>query len=142
MYDGTLQKSLISKAQAYATRGPIQARAPIAVIDHDGRKHTSSATIALRWYYEGGLQTFKETFYIVDKIPRAHGGELDAMLRKEVERSPEHYPTPAHPYYCQNLPAKDDPKQAEKQRAYIEEINAEKQRIRDNIDKKKPGPKR
>lgn len=113
------------------------------MIDRDGRKHTSKATIALRWYYEGGLQTFTETFYIVDKIPRAEGGELDAMLRKDVERSPEHYPTQAHPYvYSPPRPTdRKDPKQTEAQRIYLEEKNAEAKRVRENIEKK-PGPKR
>ncbi|KAK5048481.1 hypothetical protein LTR84_005571 [Exophiala bonariae] len=141
--DGTLQKSLISKSQAYATRGAIQARAPISMIDHDGRKHTSSATIALRWFYEGGLQTFTETFYIVDKIPRLEGGELDAMLRKDVERTSEHYPIQAHPYVRSPHRPSDQkaPDQSEAQLRYIKEKQAEAKRVQDNREKK-PGPKR
>jgi hypothetical protein len=112
------------------------------MVDNRGKKHTSNATITLRWYYDSGLQTFQETFYIVDGLPRPEGGEWDAMLRKGVERSPEHSIPQAYPY-VKSPPREKDPQPGtplDRQVRYKNEKEAEAQRVRKNIDKK-PGPK-
>lgn len=81
VYDGSLQKSLISRANAMATRGPIQTQpTTISLMDQHGKTYTSASTITLRWYFENGLQTFQETFYVVDKLPRADVGGLSAAV--------------------------------------------------------------
>lgn len=110
------------------------------MVDNQGTKHTSSATITLRWYYDNGLQTFKETFYIVDRLPLPEGGEWDAMLRKGVERSPEHSPPPAYPY-VKAPPQIKDPQPGtmsarEKQLRYVKDKEAEAQRIRQVMEAK------
>ena len=151
VYDGTLQKSLISKARADATHGLIQPKAPITAVDNRGTRHTSSSTITLRWYYDSGLQSFKETFYVVDRLPLPEGGgggdgggggEWDAMLRKGVERSPEHSPPQAYPYVKTPPQTNKDPQPGtlsakEKQLRYLKEKAAEAERIRKALETKK-----
>ncbi|KAK7892478.1 hypothetical protein LTR67_007575 [Exophiala xenobiotica] len=141
LYDGTLQKSLISKAKAVTTSGSIRASPSVILVDHTGQRHSSSATISLRWYYDDGLQTFKETFYIVDKLPRSgpNGGEWDAILRTGVEPSPADGPANAFPYMT--VPPRRDPraeqekrKQAEiRQKQYEAQKEAQAVKIRERL---------
>ncbi|KIW53244.1 hypothetical protein PV05_08833 [Exophiala xenobiotica] len=141
LYDGTLQKSLISKAKAVATSGSIRASPLVILADHTGQTHSSSATISLRWYYDDGLQTFKETFYIVDKLPRPgpNAGEWDAILRTGVEPSPADGPANAFPYMT--VPPRRDSgaeqerrKQAEiRQKQYEAEKAAQAAKIRKKL---------
>ena len=141
LYDGTLQKSRISKAKAVATSGSIRASPLVILADHTGQTHSSSATISLRWYYDDGLQTFKETFYIVDKLPRPgpNAGEWDAILRTGVEPSPADGPANAFPYMT--VPPRRDSgaeqerrKQAEiRQKQYEAEKAAQAAKIRKKL---------
>ncbi|KAK5464696.1 hypothetical protein LTS15_001258 [Exophiala xenobiotica] len=141
LYDGILQKSLISKAKAVATSGSIRASPSVILVDHTGQRHSSSATISLRWYYDDGLQTFKETFYVMDKLPRSgpNGGEWDAILRTGVEPSPADGPANAFPYMT--VPPRRDPraeqekrKQAEiRQKQYEAQKEAQAVKIRERL---------
>jgi hypothetical protein len=57
---------MISRSKATASRGTIRSSPPTKIIDHAGTTYSSTSTISLRWYYDGGTQTFPETFYIAD----------------------------------------------------------------------------
>ena len=81
VYDPTLSKSLICKHKAFATHGLIKPTNPITLTTGTGQCLTSSATITLRWRYDAALQSFQETFFIVDGL-----GEHDAVLRSGIER--------------------------------------------------------
>ncbi|KAL2436516.1 hypothetical protein ABEF95_011519 [Exophiala dermatitidis] len=133
--DTALPKSMISKAKALATRGLIcPLNSPSTFTDRIGTTYTSASTISLRWYYDDGLKTFRETFYIVDKLPRAAasvearagaaaleagyggGGDWDAILRTGVEPNPtigQAYP------YC-TIPAGRDPQREAQARERLE----------------------
>ncbi|KAI1629345.1 hypothetical protein EDD37DRAFT_48195 [Exophiala viscosa] len=138
VYDGSLQKSLISKAKALTTGGPIQTRPTTTFIDHNGKTYTSASTICLRWYYESGMQTFQETFYVVDQSPRATGGgEWDALLRAGVEPDPGQVPAQAFPYgYAPRDPRRDEDqrkKDEKKLKQYEAEKEAQAARVRERL---------
>jgi hypothetical protein len=139
VYDGTLQTSLISKARAAATHGSISPKPLVNLVDSTGQTHTSRSAVTLRWYYDNGLQTFQETFYIVDKLPQPDGSEWDAMLRAGVQPSPEQSPPQAHPYQTRSMKpdvAQDRKKrEAERQQRYEAEREAEKRRVYDLVKK-------
>lgn len=117
-----------------------------------GRTHTSASTISLRWYYDNGLQTFQETFNIVDKLLRAdegngarnggRDGEWDAMLRVGVEPSPDGCPPSAYPYMSvppdRNAQKEKERRKREEelQKQYEEEKEAQVARIKEKLLKK------
>lgn len=151
LYDGTLQKSLISKANAVASHGAILPRPGISLTDHNGQTHTSTSTISLRWYYDNGLQTFQETFYVVDRLhqPNSDKREWDAVLRAGVEPCPEQSAANAFPYM--NVPQGHDPGREREQRERLEKSQkqfeaqreAQAKEIRAGLTKNlKPGIKR
>ncbi|KAK5035542.1 hypothetical protein LTS07_002981 [Exophiala sideris] len=140
VYDGTLQRSLISKAKAMATRGLVQVEPTTTLTDYNGNTYTTASTICLRWYYENGLQTFQETFYIVDKLPRADGnGEMDAILRAGVESDPAQGPAQAFPYFTAPRDPRRDEDQRKKEEKRLKQYQAEKEaqaaRIREKLAK-------
>ncbi|KAK6379436.1 hypothetical protein LTS17_006354 [Exophiala oligosperma] len=158
LYDGTLQRSLICKAKALATSGEVRRCAPVILVDHSGRTHTSASTISLRWYYDNGLQTFQETFNIVDKLPcaagvehgggtrnggsRGGGGEWDAMLRVGVEPCPDGAPPSAYPYMSapsdRNAQREQERRKREEElrKQYEEEKEAQVAKIKEKLLKK------
>ncbi|KIW18485.1 hypothetical protein PV08_02773 [Exophiala spinifera] len=152
LYDGTLQKSLICEAKALATSGVVRRCQPVILLDHTGRTYTSASTISLRWHYDNGLQTFQETFYIVDRLPRAdsrhgardgsRGGEWDAMLRVGVEPCPDGGPPSAYPYMSvppdRNAQREDERRKLEEelQKQYEEEKKAQVAKIKEKLLKK------
>jgi hypothetical protein len=77
--DSACRRSLICPAKARASRGTIRSLHPTTITDHTGITYTSTSTIELRWYYADSLQTFSETFHIVDNLP------VDAILRFDAE---------------------------------------------------------
>ncbi|EXJ82743.1 hypothetical protein A1O3_06558 [Capronia epimyces CBS 606.96] len=117
-----------------ATHGPIQSKLPTTLIDQSGTAYTSTSTISLRWYYDDGLQTFQETFYIVDKLPRsgAEGGDWDAILRAGVE--PSSAVGRAYPY-C-TIPAGHDPRREAEKRERMERGNKQCQAQKEDQQKK------
>ena len=78
--DANLDKSLITRRKAFQTNGRIKPVQPITFTTASGHCPTSSATITLRWRYDAGLQSFQETFYVVEGC-----GQYDAILRKDIE---------------------------------------------------------
>lgn len=92
-----MPRSLITRSKAEATNGEIREIAPMTITDN-GRvmfPYVASAAIDLRWYYDGGAQSWAETFYIVDEIPGVgewtydgRATELDAILRDGVRPPP------------------------------------------------------
>ena len=110
------------------------------MVDHKGRSHNSNSTITLRWYYDSGMQTFQETFYIVDKLTRPEGGEWDAMLRHGIEPSPEHSAPQAHPYFTSTTSRKttkaDDDRERERLKKYEAEKAEQARKIRETLAKK------
>ncbi|EXJ87958.1 hypothetical protein A1O1_04885 [Capronia coronata CBS 617.96] len=143
--DNALKKSLISRAKALATHGPIQSKSPTVLTDHSGTTYTSTSTISLRWYYDDGLQTFQESFYIVDRLSRAtgegggSGGDWDAILRADIE--PGSAVGQAYPY-C-TIPAGQDPRREaerrERQERGLKQFQAQKEdqqkKIREGLTK-------
>lgn len=81
IHDPKLDKSVLSKHHAFATKGQFTPTKPINLTTGSGQCFSSSNTITLRWRYDGGLQSFQETFWIVDGI-HGHG----AILRNDIER--------------------------------------------------------
>ncbi|EXJ57586.1 hypothetical protein A1O7_07934 [Cladophialophora yegresii CBS 114405] len=65
-YGCGLSKSVISRSRATASHGSIRSIPPTKIADHTGRTYSSTSKVSLRWYYDGGTQTFPETFYIAD----------------------------------------------------------------------------
>jgi hypothetical protein len=80
LYDPVLERSLISKHRAFATQGRITATNSVSLATSAGESLTSKATITLRWRHDSGLQSFQETFWIVDDC-----AGYDAILRKDIE---------------------------------------------------------
>ncbi|ETI25347.1 hypothetical protein G647_02119 [Cladophialophora carrionii CBS 160.54] len=66
LYGRGLSKSVISRSKATASHGSIRSIPPTKITDHTGTTYSSTSTVSLRWYYDGGTQTFPETFYIAD----------------------------------------------------------------------------
>ena len=93
LYDSSLTHSLIPKSKAFATAGRIGTASPITLTDSHGHAFASSTTITLRSRYNAGLQSFQETFYVVDGC-----AGYDALLRHDIETKPEDaHPLQAHP---------------------------------------------
>jgi len=67
VHDSTLQKSLISRKHADATKGPIRS-IPLSepLRDMSGNVHRAQACIVLRWWVTDTYRSESETFYIVD----------------------------------------------------------------------------
>jgi hypothetical protein len=82
IHDPLLPKSLITKHKAFATQGRIKSTNPITLTTSGHHCYSTSSAITLRWRYNAGMQSYQETFYIVDGID----GEYDAILRKDIER--------------------------------------------------------
>ena len=147
VYDNTLPRSLISKAKALDTHGPILSNAPTTLTDHTGKRHTSTSTISLRWYYDNGLQTFEETFYVVDKLPRpdSDGTEWDAMLRAGVDLTPEQSAPQALPYYAMPVDPKKEKELKEREARGLKKFEAEKEAqqkaIRDMVKQQQLKPR-
>lgn len=95
--DETLQRSLISAAKASATKGKVRPSTVSTFTDQHGKVYHSNGTITLRWYYENGMQSFEETFHVVERLGRPDGGEWDALLRKDIAPGPERRMAQANP---------------------------------------------
>lgn len=78
--DANLDKSVITKRKAFQTNGRIKPVQPITFTTASGHCLASSATITLRWRYDAGLQSFQETFYVVEGC-----GQYDAILRRDIQ---------------------------------------------------------
>ena len=81
VHDATLNRSIISKRKAFATNGRIKAVQPCTFTTTSGECFASSTTITLRWRYGAGLQSYQETFYLVEGC-----ASYDAILRKDIEK--------------------------------------------------------
>jgi len=81
-YDSVLNRSIISKERAGATRGVTKTIPELSLLDSTGRTYISRSTLNARWHLKGGAQSFPETFYIVDSC-----GRHDAMLRKDITKT-------------------------------------------------------
>ena len=96
--DEALQSSLISATKASATKGKVKPNTVTTFTDQHGKVYQSNGTITLRWYYENGMQTFEETFHIVDRLDRPNdGGEWDVVLRRDIPPGPERRMPQANP---------------------------------------------
>jgi hypothetical protein len=80
LQDTALGASIISKQKALASQGAIKTSNPLSLTTSTGQCYASSSTITLRWRYDAALQSFTETFWIVDGC-----GGYDAILRKDIE---------------------------------------------------------
>lgn len=77
--DKALTKSIITKEKADFIEGSIvELRAPLEVKDSAGTRYQTRSTITLQCEYGGSLETFGETFYIVQNC------ECDTLLRRNI----------------------------------------------------------
>ncbi|KAJ9610842.1 hypothetical protein H2200_005619 [Cladophialophora chaetospira] len=143
VHDSVASKSLISKSKATASRGSVKSSTSTTVTDHSGTTYTSKSTIALRWYYEDGTQTFPETFHIVESATK----DLlwDAILCKTAESPAAALVPQAHPHF--GLPNGKDGKREDERRVraamdqerYKKERQEQAERIRNAYVKKHAG---
>jgi hypothetical protein len=116
-----LSKSIISRSKATASRGTIRSSPPTKITDHAGTTYSSTSTISLRWYYDGGTQTFPETFYVADTATK--DPPWDAILCNTAE-SPSSALAPQANTILR-APGRAD-SQREKERKEREEMNRKK----------------
>lgn len=146
LYDPSQPHSLISKTKALATLGRINACSPNVVLqprDSSQGSHalSSSATITLRWRYEHGLQSFQETFWIIDS---ATVGGFDAILRGNIDVTPAEGALPqANPIYMgtpgrggRSEREKREDEKRRKEREYREAVERQREKVRAQLDGK------
>lgn len=97
---------------------------------------SSSATITLRWRYEHGLQSFQETFWVIDAA--SVGGSYDAILRGDIDVGPAEGALPqANPIYM-DTPGrsgrgdreKRDEEKRRKEREYQQAVKLQREKVR------------
>ena len=139
LYDPSLTHSIIIKSKAFDTQGQIRTSAPITLSDSQGHVFASSSIITLRWRYDHGLQSFQETFYVVD------GAGFEAILRRDIETKPEEaHLLQGHPLifegkYKKSEKTDRDRKEGEREEQWKREMEVDRERMRRRLDAaKKP----
>ena len=134
LYGSAISRSIVTEAVAVASKGALACTAPTSVVGPSGRAYISTASVALRWNYDGGLQTYAETFIVVDDC-----APYDAVLRRGVTApSRQGAPVDAHPYHfapqSKGEKAAAEKRDKERREKYRAEVGRERQLYRDAVE--------
>lgn len=128
-YDAGLNRSIISKERARATKGVIKNTPEMSLVDSTGQSYTSRTSVNLRWHAKDSAQSFSETFYVVESC-----GSYDAMLRKDIQKTDT---TPhAYPFRYEKETKSDRDRRLAQEQARSKELQQRQvdtaRRVRDN----------
>lgn len=98
----------------------------MSLTDSAGHTHRSHGSITARWHVDGTAQSFREEFYVVDRIGE---GGWDAMLRKDVVRDTQgEGEKHVYAFVMEKESKGEVERRREKERARVKEREGEKAR--------------
>ncbi|KPI40577.1 uncharacterized protein AB675_7621 [Cyphellophora attinorum] len=143
LFDTSASLSVITNTKAVATLGRAS-RTPTVIHRSSLGSLTTASCVTLRCRYDGGLQSFQETFHIIDDTEKLHG--YDAILRGSIaikppcasgqDSVPGAYPILLSP---PGKSGKEDRKQREaelrrKETSYQEQVKRQREQVKRQLD--------